>query len=66
MDLTLEGVEAAIRALVEAEDPITIKPTKLLVQPFLLEQVRRVLYYKKPIRRCSGMRKRKLSLYWRK
>ena len=66
MDLTLEGVEAAIRALVEAEDPITIKPTKLLVPRYMFKRVTRMLYYKKPIRRCSGMRKRKLSLYWRK
>ena len=63
--LTLESLEAAIQAMV-SHDAIALKPTKLLVQPALLKQALRILYYKKPIRRCSGMRKRKLRLYWRK
>ena len=65
MELTLESLEDALMQML-SQDSIGLKPTKLIVPPALLKQAKRVLYYKKPIRRCSGMRKRKLNLYWRK
>ena len=66
MELTLENFESVVREMMNAEEPlISLKPTKMYVPPALHELALKILYYKKAIRRCSGMRNRKLNLYWR-
>jgi len=49
----------------DVAERISMRPTHLIVPPSMLKQALKVMYYKRPIRRVSGARKRKLALYWR-
>jgi hypothetical protein len=42
-----------------------MRPTHIIVPQSVLKQALKVMYYKPPIRRVSGARRRKLALYWR-
>lgn len=68
-DLTQESLESALSNLAnmldDAANRITARPTHLIVPPSMLRHSLKILYYKPPIRRVSGTRKRKLALYWR-
>ena len=68
-DLTQESLEDALSNLANmlesAADRITARPTHLIVPPSMLKQALKVMYYKPPIKRVTGRRKRKLALYWR-
>jgi len=68
-DLTLEALQDVLRKLhtFGTEDRcIAHKPKMLYVPPALYKRALRVLFYKKPMRKGSGARKRKHNLYWRK
>jgi hypothetical protein len=64
---SLDDVLVKLANILENQaDRITARPSHLIVQPNILRQALKILYYKPPIRRVSGARKRKLALYWRK
>jgi phage major head subunit gpT-like protein len=64
-DSLTEMLERLADQVAAVEDRLAMQPTHLLAPPSMLKQALKVLYYKPPIRRVSGARKRKLALYWR-
>ena len=68
-DLTQDSLERTLADLVDMiakkEEQIAMRPTHIIVPQSMLKQALKVMYYKPPIRRASGARKRKLALYWR-
>lgn len=44
---------------------LAVRPKKLFVPSWMHTTAMRLLYYKSPMRRVSGIRQRKLALYWR-
>lgn len=67
--LTEESLEQALMKLAgmveDVEKKISLRPSHLIVPPSLMKQAYKIMYYKRPIRRVSGARKRKRALYWR-
>ena len=67
--LTEESLEQAIMKLSgmveDVEKKISLRPSHIIVPPNLLKQAYKIMYYRPPIKRVSGARKRKLALYWR-
>lgn len=68
-DLTEESLEATLTKLANMVDDIgnriAVRPSHFIVPPSMLKQALKIMYYKPPIRRVTGRRKRKLALYWR-
>jgi phage major head subunit gpT-like protein len=68
-NLTEESLEAALTKLANMVDDmgnrIAVRPSHLIVPPSMFKQSLKILFYKPPIRRATGRRKRKLALYWR-
>ncbi len=60
-----EQVFADIVASFDKTELLALRPTKLIVPAWMHKRVLKVLYYKPPMRRVSGVRQRKLALYWR-
>jgi phage major head subunit gpT-like protein len=68
-ELTEDSLTEVLQRLADqvaaVEDRLAVQPTHLLVPPSMLKRALKIMYYKPPIRRVSGARKRKLALYWR-
>ena len=47
------------------DEVLALRPTKLIVPAWIHDRILRAVYYKSPMRRVSGIRRRKLALYWR-
>lgn len=60
-----EQVFADIVASFDKTELLALRPTKLIVPAWMHTTAMRLLYYKPPMRRVSGVRRRKLALYWR-
>lgn len=61
-DLTEEKLEEVFVSLIGRD----LHPYYIVVPPQMFTTAGRLLYYKLPIRKVSGARKRKRALYWRK
>lgn len=47
------------------DEVLALRPTKLIVPAWIHDRILRAVFYKSPMRRVSGVRRRKLALYWR-
>ncbi len=65
-DSLAEVLQRLTLQIEDLESRLAARQSHLLVPPSMLKQALKIMYYKPPIRRVSGARKRKLALYWRK
>ena len=68
--LTMQSLEKAILDIVnfvhEDGEPLTVKPTQLLIHPAALRDVRRILFPHRILKRRKGVRGRAMTLKWRR
>jgi len=64
--LTEESLTEAIFEMQSYSMEMRIEnPKKLIVPNDYVKAIKKLLYWKPPIKKVSGMRKRKRALYWR-
>ena len=61
-----DDLELAVKLMASLAEPIRAQPTQIIVAPVFYKRALRILYYKPPIKKVNGMRKKKRAYYWRK